>query len=108
MPVDPKISMAAHAGHVKSKVNRLKKFMDENQSGLTARTEKKAEELMKEVTDTYARMETKWFTDFMDEVQSKSDAGALYTELSKKLEDAGKLADDIVADMTLPQHICWT
>ena len=96
MPVDPKVSMTSHAGHVTKKVNKLKKFMDENQH-LTPRTEKQAEALMKEVTDTYARMEAKWF-EFEDDVQSKNEA--LHTELTQKLEDSSKLADDIVASMT--------
>ena len=70
MSVDPKKSMASHSGHVKDKVNKLRKFMEEKQDGLTGLTRKRAETLMNEVTDMYSSMETKWLT-FMDEVQSK-------------------------------------
>ena len=97
MSVDPKKSMASHSGYVIGKVNKLRKFMEENQDGLTARTEKRAETLMKEVTDMYSSMETKWLT-FMDEVQAKDQN--LYKELSTKLKDCSKLADDVVADVT--------
>ena len=69
MSVDPKKSMASHSGYVIGKVNKLRKFMEENQDGLTALTRKRAETLMNEVTDMYSSMETKWLT-FMDEVQS--------------------------------------
>ena len=97
MSVDPKKSMASHSGYVIGKVNKLRKFMEENQDGLTARTEKRAETLMKEVTDMYSSMETKWLT-FMDEVQAKDQN--LYKELSTKLKDCSKMADDVVADVT--------
>ena len=71
--------------------------MEEKQDGLTALTRKRAETLMNEVTDMYSSMETKWLT-FMDEVQTKD--GNLYKELSTKLKDCSKLADDAVADVT--------
>ena len=97
MSVDPKKSMASHSGYVIGKVNKLRKFMEENQDGLTALTRKRAETLMNEVTDMYSSMETKWLT-FMDEVQAKDQN--LYKELSTKLKDCSKLADDVVADVT--------
>ena len=97
MSVDPKKSMNSHSGHVIGKVNKLRKFMEEKQDGLTGLTRKRAETLMNEVTDMYSSMETKWLT-FTDEVQTKD--GNLYKELSTKLKDCSKMADDVVADVT--------
>ena len=96
MPVDPKTSMNSHAGHVKGKVEKLRKFMEDNKDGLTSRTEKRAEALMDEVTQMYTSMENKWLTQLMDKVQDET----LLTELTKKLEDSSKMADDVVADIT--------
>ena len=99
MAPNPKNSMTAHAGHVKRKVDRLKKFLVDNVT-LSKSLVDILNTQVAEVYDTFASMESKWTKTFMDKVMESDEADntKLYDELDQRLQDSSKMVDDVVAD----------